>query len=89
VTRVKGHHLHIVLKDGKQILLARPGKLDNQDSPALPAKLTFEARWIYNFTTGKVLKNSSDKAVIPVHDAEEVDSEWLKKRGYIVEWPRR
>lgn len=81
--RVKGHHLHIVLKTGKHILLARPSKYD-EDVPMLPAKLMFEARWIYNFTTGQILKNSSDQAVIPVHDAEEVDGDWLLANHYTI-----
>lgn len=87
VTRVRGHHLHAVVhhkgKD-KHILFARPGKLEEDHIPSIPQTLLFRASWIYNFTTGKILKNKTGQSVVPVMDAEEVDEKWLLKNGFAV-----
>jgi hypothetical protein len=83
--RVPGHTIHVVLPLNtgatlNDIIIQRP--LGIEGEVCLPAKLRFEARWIYDLTAGKILKNKTGKTVIPCIDAVEVSMTWLADNGY-------
>lgn len=83
--RVGWHALHVVLplNTGAKltdIIVHRP--TGHEGEVCLPAKLRFEARWIYDLTAGKILKNKTGKTVMPCLDAVEVDGTWLSDNGY-------
>lgn len=51
--------------------------------PAIPAKLKFHAVWIYNLTTGEIIKSAAGH-IFTCIGAVEVGDDWLIERGYVV-----
>ena len=78
------HLFHLALEDEKQILCYFERKTDEFQAFLMPILLVHHAVWIYDLTAGEMLRNYTDKPVVPIIDADEVDRNWFIDNLYIL-----
>ncbi len=57
--------------------------LDIEGKIVIPHKLMFQADWIYDLDTSKVLKNKTGRSCLIPLGVEEVDRSWLIQRKFV------